>query len=158
MRISKKQRIVAQSSCEAEFVGMAFVLKEVMWIEELLDELGVIFMTSVIYCDNQGAIKIAENKSSSGRTKHISIRLELIKSKIQENKIILRYIKSEDNIADIFTKPLGRLKFNKLCEKIMSTQDQDQGGMLKLEDNKRTQKVHDKKGDLEPFSEDKRRS
>ena len=123
--------MIAQSSCETEFIAIAFALKEVLWIEELLNEIGVLYNTSVIFCDNLGAVKIAENQGSSGRTKHISIGLELIKQKVNEGKIIVQYIKGTNNIADVFTKPLGRLNFTRLINKIMNEEIQHQGGVLK---------------------------
>ena len=119
-----------------------------MWLEELLNEIGISFTTSIIYCDNQGAIKIAENQGSSGRTKHVSIRLELIKTKVKDGEIIIRHIKGTENIADIFTKPLGRICFMKLRNLIMNGQLQHQGGMLNEKDKITLKKNTADLGDL----------
>lgn len=67
--------------CEDEFVAVVFALREVSGLEEPLNEIELLFKTAVFYCNNLGAIKVVENESSSGRTKHVAIRLELIKNK-----------------------------------------------------------------------------
>ena len=58
---SKKQEIVAQSSCEAEYVALAYSIKETLWIERHLSEVAINYKTGVIYYDSAGAIKIAKN-------------------------------------------------------------------------------------------------
>ena len=116
---SKKQEIVAQSTCEAEYVALAYSIKETLWIERLLSEVGINYKTSVIYCDNAGAIKIANKQSATGRTRHLDLRLQMIKDLIAKGQIEISYVRSDLNIADIFTKPLGRLLFSKVADAIM---------------------------------------
>jgi len=122
---SKKQKIVAQSSCEAEYIAMAYAIKETLWIERLLTEVGIDFDTSIIYCDNMGAIKIAQKQASTGRTKHLDIRLQMIKDLVAKEEMKIQYVQSSLNIADIFTKPLGRLLFSRVAEAIMNKKKLD---------------------------------
>ena len=80
----------------------------------MLKEVGIKFEQSVIFCDNQGAIKVAQKSSSQGRTKHIDIKLQSIKIYIEQKRFYLSYIPTELNVADIFTKPLGATRFQTL--------------------------------------------
>ena len=82
-------------------------------------EIGVIFRTNVIYSDNQGTIKILTSETSSHKTRHVDIRLQFAKQFILTNKYSIRYVTSDENIADIFTKTLQRLNFSKLMSKLM---------------------------------------
>ena len=111
---SKLEPIVSLSSTESEFIALALSLKEVEWIMNLCDETKVITKKSIVWCDNQGALKIVQNKHSVGRTKHVDLKLQKMKEAVLKGEITPRYVRSEDNVADIFTKPLGRIAFEKL--------------------------------------------
>ena len=117
---TKISPMVYQSTTEAEFVAVALMLKDVEWVHNILSEIGINISLSVVFCDNQGAIKIFRASSSTARTKHLDYRLQYIKDLFNQGKYTLKYVTSEDNIADIFTKPLGRLHFNKVLNKIMT--------------------------------------
>ena len=117
---SKQQPLITQSSTEAEFVALSLTIKEVKWILSILDEIMAPVSAAVIFCDNQGAIRIAYNKTSKGRTKHVDIRLQAMKEAILSGEIKVGYVQSEDNISDIFTKALGRIAFHKLRDKILT--------------------------------------
>ena len=80
----------------------------------MLRELRLVIQLSVIYSDNQGCLRIVQNKASQGRTKHIDLRLQYMKEAILNKEVLVRFVRSQDNIADIFIKPLGRLNFVKL--------------------------------------------
>ena len=110
----KVQPLVIQSSTNAEFVAMALTIKEVKWILQVLEELQVLVDTSLLFCDNQGAIKIVQNRSATARSKHIDITLQSMKYSVLEGVIKVRYVQSSDNVADLFTKSLGRLQFYNL--------------------------------------------
>ncbi len=122
---------MAQSSCEAEYIALTYSIKELLWIENICRELGILLDTSIVYCDNQGAIKLAQTRSSIGRTKHLDVRLQFVKQLVHENKITIKYVPTEWNIADLFTKPLGRLIFSKLVKLIYSSKVRLQGGVLR---------------------------
>jgi hypothetical protein len=104
---TKKQSTVALSSCEAEYMAISDVVKELMWMRILLTEIDIQIETpSIIYVDNQSAIKISENDSAHDRTKHIAIRHYYIRDCIDDGSVKLVWVRSENQLADILTKPL----------------------------------------------------
>ena len=120
---SKVSPMVCTSTTEAEFVAAALTMKDVLWIESMLEEIGYDLKLTCVYCDNQGAVKIFQSESSTARTKHLDIRLQFIKETFKKDHRSLRYVKSEDNLADVFTKALGRLNFQRLVHSLMETKE-----------------------------------
>ena len=74
--------------------------------------------TVVINVDNQAAIKMAKNDASGNRTKHIDIKYHIVRDLVADQSISLRYCPTEEMTADILTKPLGRVAFSRLCDKL----------------------------------------
>lgn len=68
---------------------------------------------ATIYCNNQGTFALAKNTVYQQRSKHIDIKYHFIRTEIQKHTIKLDYIPMEENVADLFTKPIGRTKLNK---------------------------------------------
>nr|GEV64781.1 putative reverse transcriptase, RNA-dependent DNA polymerase [Tanacetum cinerariifolium] len=102
---SKKQKVVALSSAEAEFRGIARGLAEALWIRNLLSEIGYhSTQTSKIMCDNKAAIQISENPVQHDRTKHIEVDRHFIKEKLENGIIELPFVRSKDQLTDILTK------------------------------------------------------
>ena len=117
--LSKKQPTIALSTTEAEYRVATQAACEATWLEMLLKDLGVkIQRPLVIYCDNISAILLAKNPISHARTKHIEVHYHFVCEKIVEGLIDLRHIKTEDQVADIFTKPLPKEKFCKFRRKL----------------------------------------
>lgn len=111
---SKKQNCVALSSTEAEVIALAEATKEVIWIKQLLFEIGQeINIPITIYEDNQSCRHMILNGNASNRTKHIDVRCHFVKDHIKEGLINCLYCSSGEMIADILTKPLQRIKFEK---------------------------------------------
>nr|KYP74866.1 Retrovirus-related Pol polyprotein from transposon TNT 1-94 [Cajanus cajan] len=98
---SKKQEVVARSSAEAEFRGMAIGICELLWIKNLLKDIGY---EMKLYCDNKSAIQIANNLVKHDRTKHVEIDRHFIKEKIEGGIIAFPFVKSEQQLADMLTK------------------------------------------------------
>ena len=115
---SVKQKSVATSTLEAEYVALAEIVKEVLWLQRFLQELGLYQDSVTINIDNKGAIDYANNAQFSQRTKHINIKHHFIRDYIEKGEIKLAYVASEANIADILTKSLDRARFEKLRELI----------------------------------------
>ena len=114
-RQSKKQPTVALSSTEAEYMSIVEVAKEVIWMTSILTELRQkVHKPIIIYVDNQSAIKISENDTSHQRTKHIDIRHHFIRDLINNKSIVLKYIRTTEQRADIFPKALPPQTFIKL--------------------------------------------
>lgn len=103
---STKQKIIALSSTEAEFIALTQALQEAQWLRMLLDELHFNIGTPQILCDNTSTIKIATNNNYSARTKHIDVRIKFLIQQITDHAILLNYVNTNDNIADFLTKPL----------------------------------------------------
>ena len=115
---SKKQKVVALSSAEAEFWGVAKGITEVLWLRKLLTELGYTLTKSCeLYCDNQAAINIFENLVQHDRTKHVEVDKHFIKEKLEAEVIKLPHVRSEDQLEDILTKAVGAQFFEEvLCK------------------------------------------
>lgn len=109
---SARQRIVAQSTAEAEYVSAAEAAKEMVWLRRLLEEMigeGRI-KKPILYVDNQSAIKMIENESMHRHAKHIDVRYHFIQRFVRKGEFIVKYIPSAEQLADILTKPLPKDK------------------------------------------------
>ena len=92
----KKQKVVALSSAEAEFRGLAKGITEILWLKKLLCELNFPpIETCKLFCDNQTAINISENPVQYDRTKHVEIDKHFIKEKLEKKIISIPHVKSE---------------------------------------------------------------
>lgn len=112
---SRKQGIVATSTTEAEFYAIAEAAKEMMWLRQLLLDMNVSAPLPLhISSDNQSAIKMLENEKFSHRTKHIDVQYHFLKDMIRNKSIVLSYVPTETNAADLLTKPLAGPKIAKL--------------------------------------------
>ncbi|XP_050241952.1 secreted RxLR effector protein 161-like [Quercus robur] len=112
---SKKQPIVTLSTTEAEFVVATACACQAIWLKKILEELqfkedGPI----LIYCDNSSAIKLSKNPVLHGRSKHIDVKYHFLRDLTNDGVINLVYCRSEDQVADIQTKPLKLATFVKL--------------------------------------------
>ena len=88
--------------------------QEAMWLLKLNNNLKLTSSLQgkiAIYTDSQAAIASAKNNQASVRTKHVQIRDLFVKEKVQDGSIDLLYISTDSMIADIFTKPMNKLKF-----------------------------------------------
>lgn len=97
---SKKQPVVARSSAEAEYKGMAFGVCELLWLKNLLTELGFKPIGEMnLHCDNQSIIAIEHNPAQYDRTKHVEIDRHFIKEKLEATIISFPFVKSEDQLS-----------------------------------------------------------
>ncbi|GJV35661.1 retrovirus-related pol polyprotein from transposon TNT 1-94 [Tanacetum coccineum] len=111
---SKKQTALAISTTEAEYVSAGKACQQALWMKQALVDYGVRLDDIPIMCDNKGAIDLSKNPVQHSRTKHIEIRHHFLRDNIQKGNISIEKVSSEDNIADILTKPLKREPFNYL--------------------------------------------
>jgi len=85
-----------------------------IWLFQILKFVNMFPQEKVtLGVDNQSAIKIAEKSKQHGRTKHIDVHIPFIREKISEGILNLKYVQTDEMVADIFTKNLGRTKFEK---------------------------------------------
>lgn len=116
---SKKQNVVARSSAEAEYRGMALGICEVLWLKQLLEDLGYPPKQSIqVYCDNKAACDIAHNPVQHDRTKHVEVDRFFIKKKLEAKVIELPKIRSEDQLVDLLTKAVSNKLFSKFVNKL----------------------------------------
>ena len=96
---------VVLSTTEAEYMALLEVVKELKFIVQLLQTMNIeVELPITVDVDNVGAIWLSNNRSTSDRTKHIDIRTSFVKEYQEDEKIIIKFVKSEENEADIFTK------------------------------------------------------
>jgi hypothetical protein len=112
---SAKQSIIARSTMESEFVALELAGSEAEWLRNFLANipLGMKPTPSVsMHCDNQSAISIAKNKTFNGKNRHVRLRHNVVKQLLKDGVISIDYVRSEVNLADPLTKPLGRKMIN----------------------------------------------
>ena len=115
---SRKQRIVALSTVEAEYISLSFASQEAIWFRALVGEIeGLEKVKIKLYCDNKGAISLAKDHRVNQRTKHIDIRYHCIRDTIEREEIDVEYIETENMLAVIFTKATPRPRLN-MCVKL----------------------------------------
>ena len=119
---SKVQDTVTLSSTEAEYYALSHAVKDAQWIRNILMETGIKIRQFVTYCDNQAAIKIAHSQEGTAKTKHMDVRLQFLKEYIKDGRIELKYVSTEANLADSFTKALTRNTFEKLAKPLFKSE------------------------------------
>lgn len=116
---TRKQPTVSCSSAEAEYRAMAFLTKELIWLKRILCALGVAHDSPMrIHCDSKSAIHIGNNPVFHERTKHIEVYCHFIRDECLAGTIILIHVNTQTQLADIFTKPLGRQAFDDFRDKL----------------------------------------
>ena len=111
-RESIKQKTMDLSSCEAEYIAATSATCQGVWLNRLISKLkGVAKRPIKLLVDNQSIIILSKNQVHHNRTKHIDTRYHYIRQCVKEKRIEVVYVKTEDQLADVLTKSLGRLKF-----------------------------------------------
>ena len=119
---SKRQSVVAISSTEAEYIALAQAVQEVIWLRQLLKDLGHEIKTpTIIYEDNQACINLANNPVAHGRTKHIDVKYHFLREKLMEGTFTLQYCQTKEMIADALTKSLPKLQHGKFKNEMVQS-------------------------------------
>jgi hypothetical protein len=120
---SVKQQVVAMSSCEAEYIAASTASTQALWLARLLGDLLERDTGAVeLRVDSQSALALAKNPVFHERSKLIRLRYHFIQDCLAEGSIKARYISTKDQLADLLTKPLGKIKFLELCSMSGMTQ------------------------------------
>ena len=117
--MSRKQKSVALSIADAEYIAASMACCEAFWLRKLFNELfGHVLDTTIIRCDNQSGIRLSENLMFHNRSKHIDIRYHFIWDMLQRSAVRLDHIETDEQVTDILTKPLGKVRFLTFREKL----------------------------------------
>lgn len=132
---SQKQPTVARSSAEVEYRSLAFLMSELLWLQQLLRTFEVKITSIMILSDNKSAIQMATNPTSAARSKHIYIDCHFIRQHVNSGLIKLVYLPTLQQLADIFTKALTHSLFSGFLSKlgILDIFHPTGGGVLQLE-------------------------
>ena len=120
---SKKQPTIALSSCEAEVVAATEAAKEAVYLDNFVKELGYKHDEAQpihLSLDNQAAIDSSYNPEHHQRTRHIDRKHYFIQELVEQGRIVVPFVRSDQNLADFFTKPLRPARFFSLRDKIMN--------------------------------------
>ncbi|XP_071628360.1 uncharacterized protein [Temnothorax longispinosus] len=108
---STKQQCVAVSTTEAEYVSAAAAARKNVWVMRLLRELDVSVSENILYIDNQSALRLVKNPEFHKRSKHIDVKYHFVRDLYEKGEINVCYVKTEEQLADIFTKVLNVKRF-----------------------------------------------
>ncbi|KAJ0493560.1 putative RNA-directed DNA polymerase [Helianthus annuus] len=115
---ARKQRTVSRSSTESEYKAIADTVAELVWLKSLLRELGLNSEAPTLWCDNLGTTYLTANPVFHARTKHVEVDYHFVREQVTQGHLKVNFISTEDQIADIFTKPLASQKFEFLRSKL----------------------------------------
>jgi hypothetical protein len=109
---AKKQPTVSRSSTESEYRALAFASAELCWIRTLLKDLGI-YITDppILWCDNVYALAIASNLVFHAKTKHIEVDFHFVRERVLRKDLVVKFVSTVDQLADIFTKSLSTHRF-----------------------------------------------
>ncbi|GAU47720.1 hypothetical protein TSUD_285070 [Trifolium subterraneum] len=112
---SKKEPVVALSSCEAEYIAASLRTCQAIWLRNLIEEISLVKCNTVtLKVDNVSAINLAKNPIAHGRSKHIEMRFHYLREQVNNENLTLEYCKSDEQVADLFTKAVAVQVFQKL--------------------------------------------
>ncbi|CAF4808934.1 unnamed protein product [Pieris macdunnoughi] len=111
---SRRQECVSISTTEAEYVAAGEAARESVWLARLFTEVSPLDNVPVLFVDNQSAIKLAKNHEFHKRTKHIEVRYHYIGKELEDGRLNIQHVPGDQQLADILTKPLPRLRFAEL--------------------------------------------
>ena len=113
----KKKNIIALSSTEAKYIAQTHAAKEALWMRAFIEEIwGTTKTPMTINCDNQGVIALAKDNKFHSHTKHINLQYHFIHEAVEDSKISVNYIPTDQNVSDVLTKLLTKLKFQGFVE------------------------------------------
>ena len=116
---SRKLTCVALSMAEVEYIAACSTCSEAMWLWKLLTWLFDLELEETcIFCDNQSCINMIENPVFHDKSKHIEIKYHYIWDMVHKGAVKLQYVATDDQVDDVLTKPLSRVKFEYFTDKI----------------------------------------
>jgi len=111
---SKKESTVATSTTEAEYITLYLALRQAAWIHQFYKQIGLTLDLPIeIWCDSQPALQVAKGEEAHRKVKHLDVEYHSICERVDQGQIELKWIKSENNAADILTKSVPADVFRK---------------------------------------------
>ena len=110
----QRSRTMCLSIAESEYIAAGSCCAQLLWMKQTLKDYDIHLKQVPLYCDNGSAIKIAKNPVQHSKTKHIEIRHHFLRDHVMKEDIDIIHINTEEQLADIFTKPLDEKRFCKL--------------------------------------------
>jgi hypothetical protein len=111
---SHKQTSVAQSTTEAEYIAVASCCSHLLWMTYTMSDFGEECTQVPLFCDSASAISVTKNPILHSKTKHIEVRYHFLRDNVEKGNIRLSFVPTQDQLADIFTKPLDQVTFTRL--------------------------------------------
>ena len=116
---SQKQKTVALSTCEAEYMAGAAGACQAVWLVQLLSDItGDVAQPPALKMDNQSAIALSKNPVLHDRSKHIDTKFHFIRECVDSGKTSVEYASTQEQLVDVLTKALGRARFCELRDKV----------------------------------------
>lgn len=117
---SRVQKSVALSTTEAEYYAITDCAKDILWYQQLFVDLAIkLIKPTIIFSDNQGAIKLSKNAVFHKRSKHVDVRMHFIRDHQSKGNMLLQYIPTSNQPADMFTKALASPALNN-CKQMLN--------------------------------------
>ena len=125
---TRKQSVVALSSCEAEYMALATAAQGVLWARQFLAEIAAVAQvplssrpsTLVMLGDNKSAIAMAVNNSAHQSSRHIRLRYHFIREQVEDGRLKLQWVPTGQQLADVLTKPLHGQAFRQWRDKLVA--------------------------------------
>lgn len=109
---SKRQKCVTISTTESEYVAICETAKKVVWMRNILQHINLPQLSPTpMFCDNKSAIQLAKNPQFHKRTKHIDVKYHYVRSCKKNATVVITYVPTKEQFADLFTKPLNHILF-----------------------------------------------
>jgi hypothetical protein len=116
--LSRKQTLVALNTAEAEYIAVSVASHEAVWLRKLCGLFDLELEPTLIYCNNQSCVKLSKNHVFHDKSKHIEIKYHYIRDMMQRGAMELQYISTNEQIVDILTKPMSRVKYEYFKDKL----------------------------------------
>ncbi|KAA3474999.1 hypothetical protein EPI10_025235 [Gossypium australe] len=109
---SKKQNVVSRSSSETEYRSLANYVSELLWVKQLIDEIGLSScLPPMIWCDNTFTVSIAANPTHHAQMKHVEIDHHFVQEKVLDGTLKVNFVLSSEQVVDVLTKPITPKQF-----------------------------------------------